>query len=137
MSDPGHLLAVYLHLARASGQRNRPLVRDRLLLLAGAVAARMAIDPVAGYCRHLVLTHNPNHLIRRWPTYRQALASGDFRSFLAQLERRYPQEKAERLLQSLGIELAAERDSYFSDYEYAASLLGTTPEALDQMFPAA
>jgi hypothetical protein len=134
MSDPIYLLSIYLHLAAASQRRRRPHVRDRLLLLAGAIAARISLTPIAAYCRKLVLEHNPRHLIRRWPTISAALSDEDYLCFQKQLQRRYPQEKAERLMQTLGIELGREREAYFSDYEYAAALLGTTPEALDQEF---
>ena len=40
-------------------------------------------------------------------------------------------EKAEQLLQSLDIDAESERRAYYSDYEYAAALLGTTPAALE------
>ncbi len=63
-----------------------------------------------------------------------ALADDEFLCLLKQLQRRYPQEKAERLLQSLGIELGGERATYYSDFEYAAALLGTTPETLEKQF---
>ncbi len=36
------------------------------------------------------------------------------------------------MLDSLGIELGRERESYYSDYEYAAALLGTTPDQIDE-----
>jgi hypothetical protein len=129
-------LSVYLHLAAASQRRRRPHVRDRLLVLAATTAAQLELSPIAAQCRKLVLEHNPHHLIGRWPTVAQALADDDYQCFLRQMRRRYPEEKAERLLQSLGIELGSERASYFSDYEYAAALLGTTPEILDREFPA-
>ena len=134
MSDPGYLLSVYLHLAGASLRRRRPHVRDRLLLLAGSIALQMSLRPIAEYCRQLVLGHNPNHLIGRWLSFHEAANDEEFQCFLKQLQRRYPQEKAERLLQTLGIELGNERETYFSDFEYAAALLGTTPEALNRTF---
>lgn len=127
-------LGIYLHLARASDQRRRPMVRDRLLIMAGAIAAEMHLDTVAAYCRHQVLQHNPRHLVRRWPTLSAALDDEDFKSHRAQLKRRYPREKAEQMLDSLGIQLANERDTYFSDFEYAAAIMGTTPDALDEQF---
>ncbi|MHB8970981.1 MAG: hypothetical protein ACYC3X_11200 [Pirellulaceae bacterium] len=131
MSDPGQLLSTYLHLAAASQRRRRPHVRDRFLLLAGVVAIEMQLDPVAAYCRKLVLQHNPQHLVRRWSSLRQAVDDEEFLCFLKQLRRRYPQEKAEQLLQSLDIDVESERRAYYSDYEYAAALLGTTPAALE------
>ena len=55
MSNPGYLLSIYLHLAAASDRRRRPHVRDRLLLLAGAMAAQMGLLPIAACCRQRVL----------------------------------------------------------------------------------
>ena len=136
MSPSADLLGVYLHLARASDQRRRPMVRDRLLVLAGALAAEMDLASVAAYCRHQVLQHNPRHLVRRWETLAAALDDEDFHCHRNQLLRRYPREKAEQMLVSLGIQMANERDTYFSDLEYAAAILGTTPDDLDEQFGA-
>ena len=134
MSQPIDLLALYLHLARASELRRRPHIRDRLLILAGVIAARMSLSRIAAYCRQKVLEHNPRHEIGRWPTLAVALEESDFQSLLRILQRRYPLEKAEGLLAGLGIERGRERDVYFSDEEYAAALLGVTLDSLTRMF---
>ncbi len=134
MTDLGYVLGLYLHLAHASRRRGRPHVADRLLVLAAATAATMGLDPLAAYCRELVLKHNPHHMIRRWPVVRDALENKDFQSLLKQLERRYSLERSEQLLAALEIELGRERAAYYSDYEYAAALLGTTVEQLDRQF---
>ncbi len=134
MSEPSHYLGLYLHLARASARRNRPQVNAKLMVLAGVVAARMGLQNVAAYCRHAVLQHNPGHMIRRWPTLADALEDSDFLHLLKQLQRQYPQEKAEELLASLNIEMAGERDTYYTDSEYAAALLGVSEESLEERF---
>lgn len=131
MAESGELLGIYLHLARASEARNRPLVRDKLLILAGAVAAESELAPIAAFCRGKVLAHNPGHLIGHYPTFADALVDERFQHYLARLRSHYPRERAEHMLQSLGIQLARERAAYFSDYEYAAALLGASPEALE------
>lgn len=129
-----NLLANYLHLARASGARRRPDVRTRLLVLAAVAAAYGSLDRVAAHCRQLVLEHNPHHMIGRWETVSTALAEEDFLHFLRHLERRYPLEQVERMLENLGIDLMNERDAYYSDEEYAASLLNITTERLTELF---
>ena len=134
MSSPVAILGTYLHLARASAQRQRPQVRDRLLVIAGSIAVRMTLPRVAAYCRHLVLQHNRQHLLGRWPDMETALEDEDFLALLRQLQRRYPQEKAEQMLATLGIVVGRERDAYFTDEEYAASLLGTTTTKMDELF---
>jgi hypothetical protein len=134
MSEPVDILGLYLHLAHASQRRNRPHARDRMLVLAGAVASRMRLHRISAYCRHKILEHNPHHVIGHWNTIDAALEDPEFLYLLKSLQRRYPLEKAERLLDSLGIERGHERDAYFSDEEYAGALLGCTTDTLDQMF---
>ena len=73
-------------------------------------------------------------MIGRWESVAEALEDADFLSVLRSIQRRYPQEKAERLLANLGIERGRERDAYYDDEEYAAALLGTTPGELERLF---
>jgi hypothetical protein len=63
-----------------------------------------------------------------------ALEDDQFQTFLRKLRRDFPMEKAEHMLDSLGIEIARERAAYYTDHEYAASLLGVTQEELDRIF---
>lgn len=137
MAESGELLGIYLHLARASEARNRPLVRDKLLVLAGAMSAAGELAPIAAHCRGKILANNPGHLIGRYPTFAEALADERFQNYLARLRVHYSRERCEHMLNSLGIQLARERAAYFSDYEYAAALLGASPEALESAAPAA
>jgi hypothetical protein len=117
------MLARYLHLARAAKMRQQPLVRDRVLLLAGVIAAQIDLAPIAAACRSLILANNPRHLVSRWPTIGQALDEEDFQSLVNQLSTRYGPEHVERLVEQLGIEQRGERAAYASDGEYAAALL--------------
>ncbi len=129
MSEPIDLLALYLHLAMVSQRRQRPLVRDRLLVIAGCNAARMGLPRIDAYCRHLILENNPQHAVGYWPDFATALEHEDFALVLRQCQRRYPQEKAESMLAALGIQMENERQAYYSDEEYAAAILGV---ALDE-----
>ena len=133
MAEPHRLLGVYLHLARASEMRLQPMVRDKLLVLAGVQAETMGLAPISALCRHKVLAHNGRHMLRRWPTLELALDDERFRVYLKQLTRRYSKEKAEHMLHSLGIELGRERELYANDLEYAAALLDTEPDAIDDI----
>lgn len=131
-----NVLATYLHLARASQLRRRPMIYVRLLLMSAIAAHQLKLHRIAEACRDRILESNPNHMIRRWPSIIDALDDPDFRHFLHSVERRYPAEKAERMLQELEILTANERDTYYSDEEYAASLLGMTSDSLDRFGPA-
>ena len=135
-SDPPiKLLGVYLHLARASQQRVRPHVQDRLLVIAATIAARLQLPRVAAYCRQKVLAHNRQHLIGNYATVEEALEDSDFLHLLKQLQRRFPAEEAERMLATLGIEQGREWETYYTHEEYAAALLGETPQSLAARFP--
>lgn len=128
-------LGLYLHLAKAAELRRQPLVRDRLLLLAGALAAEMpGLAPLAAACREKILAHNPGHMLSRWPTLAAGLREAELASLITQLSRRYGPEEAEQLLVQLGIERGAERSAYFSDGEYAAALLGERWDELERRF---
>jgi hypothetical protein len=130
MASEDRLLGMYLHLARASQLRKQPMVRAKLLVLAGVQADAMGLDEIAALCRHKVLAQNGRHLVRRWPTISAALDAEGFQTYLKQLQRRYSNEKVEHMVQSLGIVMGRERAAYFSDTEYAAALLDTKVESI-------
>ena len=134
MSTAHDPLALYLHLAGASERRRRPLVRDKMLVLAAVAASERGLDLVAACCRRKVLGHNAGHLVSQYATLEAALEDERFQIYLRQLRRNYPVEKAEHMLTALGIQIAGERAAYYTDHEYAAALLGTTPDALEAQF---
>jgi hypothetical protein len=133
MAEADRVLGMYLHLARASKLRQQPLVRAKLLVLAGVQAEEMGLDEISALCRHRILSQNPRHLVRRWPTMQDALAAEPFQTHLKQLRRRYSHEKVEHMMHSLGIEMGQERAAYFNDTEYAAALLNTRVEAIGEI----
>ena len=55
MQDPVETLTVYLLLARASDLRRQPLVTDRLIILAGALAVELSMNEIADRCLAAVL----------------------------------------------------------------------------------
>lgn len=81
-----------------------------------------------------MLVHNPQHMIGNYATVAEALEDSDFLHLLKQLQRRFPQEQAERMLVSLGIEQGREWETYFSAEEYAAALLSETPQSLAERY---
>lgn len=135
MTPPVELLGSYLHLVRAAELRRQPLVRDRVLLMAGVLAAQIkGLAPFAEYCRWRILQHNPRHLLSRWPTLAAARREEDLQTLVNQLAKRYGPERVEQLVAQLGIEQRRERAIYASDGEYAASLLGADWEDLQRRF---
>jgi len=134
MRPPIDLLADYLRLARAAALRRQPLVQDRVLLLAGIIAAQIDLAPIAAGCREQSLAHNPRHIVARWPTMAAALGEEDFQSLVNQLSTRYGPEHVERLVEQLGLQRANERATYASDGEFAAGLLGMDWDDLQRRF---
>jgi len=134
MRQPIDVLASYLQLARAAKQRKQPLVRDRVLLLAGVIAAQIDLAPIAAACREQILAHNPRHLVSHWQTIGEALDEEDFQALVNQLSTRYGPERVEQLVQQLETSEAIQRADYSSDGEYAAALLGVDWDELQRRF---
>lgn len=128
MNNESHHLGVFLHLAQASLRRRRPLVRDRMLVLVAAVAASMRLRKLSEYCRSEILQNNPRHLIGHWPTVEEALLDDEFLALLKRIRHQYPIERAEQLLDSLDIEFSDDWDGYCDAAEWAAAILGVSPD---------
>ncbi len=97
-------MLAYLRLANVSQQKHQLLGRDKLLVLGAASACRAGWPDVAERCRRLILDHNPAHLIGNFPTVADALRSADFAPLLKQHERLCGYERAEFLVNDLGLE---------------------------------
>ena|SRR5579863_5125550 len=106
MIDHESAMLAYMRLANVSQQKHQLLGRDKLLVLGAAAACRAGWPDVAERCRQLILAHNPAHLIGNFSTVADALRSGDFAPLLKQHERLCGYERAEFLVNDLGLEPA-------------------------------
>lgn len=104
MRDHEQAMLAYATLAHLAEQKQQLGGRGRFLILAGAAACRAGWPEVAARCRDLVLEHNPQHLMRGHATFADALRSPDFQPYLRQLERLCGYERAEHLLDELGMQ---------------------------------
>lgn len=109
MIDHELRMCAYVQLACLSHQKQQALPRDRFLLLAGTEACRAGWLEVAERCRTLLLTSNPHHQAARYDSLAAALRNDDFQKLVAQHERRCPSERAEHLLQELGLAPRSDR----------------------------
>lgn len=121
--DVGRQLALYLHLAKGAELRRQALVRDRLLTVACALAARAGLSAIAEGCRARIVEHNPGHALGRIRELSEALNSASAVRSVRRAQREYPIEYVEHLLANLQIDPAQERATYADDAEYAAALL--------------
>jgi len=111
MRDHEAAMLAYVRLAEVSRRKRQPLGRDKLLVLAAAAACRAGWPEVAQRCRELVLEHNPAHLIGKTATVADALRSEEFVPLLKQHERLCGYERAEFLVNDLGLESSSLREA--------------------------
>jgi hypothetical protein len=111
MIDHEAAMLAYVRLAEVSQRKNQLLGRDKLLVLAAAAACRAGWLDVAERCRQRVLENNPSHLLGSYATIAEALRNDDFAPFLKQLDRLCGYERAEFLVEDLGLTPAGPHDS--------------------------
>ena len=81
MVDQLKELVLFLRLAQAFKNRLQMSDRDRALVLAGTYTAMLQMHPVAEFCRALILQNNHGHMLRKWPTFADAIVEPDFGRF--------------------------------------------------------
>lgn len=128
------MLVRYLLLAEGASQRQRGLVRDRLFVLAAALATQAKLYPLAEFLRLQVLKNNPGHLLGQFPTMQAACSSPEFGGLLLQLLRRFTPERVEQLLAQLDLHPEKVAAMEPSPNELA-QLIGKTWDDLTQHFP--
>jgi hypothetical protein len=111
MRDHEAAMLAYVRLADVSLRKRQPLGRDKFLVLAAAAACRAGWPEVAERCRALVLEHNHAHLIGKFATVADALRGEEFAPLVKQHERLCSYERAEFLLNDLGLETPAAADA--------------------------
>lgn len=108
--------------------------RDRALVLAGTYAAMLQMHPVAEFCRKLILQNNHGHMLRKWPTFAEAIEEPDFATFLKQVRRRLPTERAEIQLTQLGYQCDVRQQDYDTVEEFIAAVMGVDNQWLIEHF---
>ena len=127
-------LVLFLRLAQAFKKRLKMSDRDRALVLAGTYAAMLQKHSVAEFCRKLILQNNHGHMLRKWPNFAHAIKEPDFGTFLKQVRRRFPTEKAETLLEELGYECDVRETDHDCEDDYVAAVMGIDREWLEEHF---
>lgn len=134
MSELFEEMILFLRLAQAFRNRMQMPDRDRALVMAGAYACLQELSPLAAFCRTVVLQNNPGHMLRKWPTMREAMEDPDFATFLKQVQRRFPIEKAESMLKSFGYQCDVREGDYQDPLAFAAAVMGVDAEWLLEHF---
>jgi len=108
--------------------------RDRALVLAGTCAAILDMKCIDDFCRKLILQNNHGHMMKRWSSFAEAIRQEDFGTFLKQIRRRFPIERAETVLSELSYECDVVREDYDSDEAFASAVMGIDYEWLSENF---
>lgn len=93
--------AIYADLAKACHDKGRFQERDRFLILAADSAWSAGAIEQAEQFRSRILEYNPNHLLKPYPSFDEALKSPDIQAYVQQLRRGYPRERAVEMLKEL------------------------------------
>ena len=101
MPSSDHKVRVYEDLAEWEHQNGTPQARDRFLILAADAALTAGLGDEAERFRSRLLEYNPHHLLRPYPTLKDAMKSSDVYSYIADLRGNYPLAESEQLLASL------------------------------------
>ena len=122
--DPYTELILYLRVAQAFKNRLQMSDRDRALVMAGTCASVLQMNPIADFCRQLVLQHNQGHMLRKYPSFTEALQDPDFGVFLKQVRRKLSPETAEAQIVLLEYYCDVLPSDYETKTEYAAAVMG-------------
>src|SRR6266851_1587948 len=101
MQSREHTLRVYQELADSFAQQQNPGMRDMFLMLAADAALRANHTAEAELLRVRLLKLNPDHLLKPYASFAEAIASPDIRNYLDELRQKYPVEVAEEMLESV------------------------------------
>ncbi len=126
--DPYTELILYLRVAQAFKNRLQMSDRDRALIMAGACASVLQMNPIADFCRQLVLQHNQGHMLRKYPSFQEALKDPDFGVFLKQVRRKLMPEQAEAQIIALEYHCDVLPSDYETKTQYAAAVMGVDAE---------
>lgn len=122
--DPSRELVIFAKLAQAFKSRLMMQDRDRALVMAGVCASIMHMNEIASFCHQLILQNNRGHMLKRYQSFEEALTAEDFVTFLKQVRRKLPTERAETRLEELGYICDVRRKDYDDPDVYVAALLG-------------
>ena len=122
--DPSRELSIFANLAQAFKAKLMMQDRDRALVMVGVCASMMQMTEIANFCQKLILQNNRGHMLKRYDSFEEALQAEDFVTFLKQVRRKLPTERAETLIDELGYFCEVKRKDYDDPDVYAAALLG-------------
>ena len=92
------------------------------------------MESIEKFCRTLIMQNNRGHMIRKWDSFSDALGDPDFESFLRQVRRKLPEEKAIELLTEFDYRCGVRKQDCKTNEEFAAAVLGIELDWLRENF---
>ncbi len=132
--DPTRELVIFARLAQAFKNRLQLQDRDRALVMTGVCASMLEMEVIANFCRQLILQNNHGHMLKRFSSFKEALRTEDFVTFLKQVRRKLPTEKAENLLVEFGYQCDVKRRDYDDPDVYISAVLGVDFDWMKENF---
>lgn len=127
-------MIAYLKLAQAYKARSMPMERNKALVLAAVAADMLQMDPMAEFCRKLVLQNNSGHMLRKYNSFADAVNDSDFGVFVKQLRRKIPFESVSGLLSQLEYHCPVRKSEFATQSEYAAAIMGVDVDWIKENF---
>lgn len=132
--DPTREIVIFARLAQAFKNRLQMQDRDRALVMVGVCASMLEMEVIANFCRQLILKNNPGHMLKRYDTFKLALQTEDFVTFLKQVRRKLATEKAETMLVEFGYKCDVKRRDYDDPDVYIAAVMGVDFDWMKENF---
>ena len=132
--DPTREIVIFARLAQAFKNRLQMQDRDRALVMVGVCASMLEMEVIANFCRQLILQNNRGHMLKKYDSFSEALRTEDFVTFLKQVRRKLPTEKAENTLVEFGYKCDVKRRDYSDPDVYIAAVMGVDFEWLKENF---
>src|SRR5258707_9363791 len=101
MASADKVIHTYRELAESYERQGQDQMRDRFLVLAADAALSAGRTEIAERLRSRLLQLNPQHLLKEFGSFAQAMQTQDVQNYVAALRRNHPFERAEHLLQGL------------------------------------
>ena len=102
------VIHTYRELAESYERQGQDQMRDRFLVLAADAALSAGRTEIAERLRSRLLQLNPQHLLKEFGSFAEAMQTQDVQNYVTALRRNHPFERAEHLLQGLRPSQSAE-----------------------------
>ena len=96
-------MLLFAQLASVAARKQQSIGRDRFLVLTGIAATRAGWPDVAARCQDIIASSSVQHIVGHYASFADAMRDDEFLAFVRQVEKFCSLERAEHLLNKMGI----------------------------------